>query len=322
MIRILLRGAVIWRIMNGSAMRRARYAKVALCVAVFARAASAETPTDDAKAAFDRGASAYEAGQFAAAAREFARAYELRPHAAVAFNEARALERSGNAAQAADAYLLALERGELRPGDASEARARLDVLEQSLGRIELSGSPELRVSIGHLVSASLPLHAHLAPGRYELEVTRADGKRLTLAVPVSAGTLTRRALVGVGPSWDPVLPQTRRSAVTPSPSRFAHSLYFFGGAAVSAGLGVVLGAEALHAKTEFDASGQTDAKSHDHAVKLRTWANVAFGAAVGLGITGLVITWHDGSAKASTNSARLGVVGGGHGVGVAFAHAF
>lgn len=272
-------------------MRLAAIVASLVCALSPARSLWAQEPEETAASAFQRASVAYERGDYGAAAQAFALAYSLRPHAAALFNQARALERVGDAPHAADAYELALAREELRAQDQAECEVRLALLARTLGSVLITGPAQSRGSIGSLEQAALPIRAHLATGRYELSLVRRDGQRATVLVSVAAGKLTELRIPEQGPPWPSPMART-----TPLDDRLRAwsvptSAYATAAAAVVAtGAGIYLGLAGLEARDQFDASQHTDQDAHDRAVRLRATANVAF--AVGfaaVATTGLLV---------------------------------
>ena len=253
---------------------------IGLCVALLpTRSLRAQESGETAAVAFQRGSAAYERGDYADAAKAFERAYALRPHAAALFNEARALERLGDAPGAADAYEQALARDELRPQDKADCQARLSALARTLGSVLITGPAETRGNIGSLQQAPLPIRAHLATGRYELSLVRKDGQRATVLVGVTAGRQTQLRIGEHGAPWSDARTPAAM-ADHPTTWKVPTSAYVTGAAALAVtGLGAYLGVAGLQARDEFDASQRRDQGARDRAVRLRASANVAFGVA-------------------------------------------
>src|SRR5215208_164770 len=80
---------------------------------------------------------------------------------------------------------------------------------------------------------------------------------------------------------------------------------FIGAGAACASTAIVLGLSAVSARDDFDASGRSDAEARDRAVTLRTWTNVAWGAAAATAATGavLLLSARGGPARASSDLA-------------------
>jgi tetratricopeptide (TPR) repeat protein len=264
-------------------------------VAGASRAQGQEAETD-ASVVFRTGAEAYERGEYSAAARAFARAFELKPHAAALFNEAKALERAGDEAGAASNYAAAIERDELREQDAKEARKRLGLLEQRVGRLEIAGSSAIRAHLGRMQPVPLPLRLHLGPGQHEIFLQRGDGATASLHVTTAAGHSSRIVVPDTGPPW----PRPHAVELPRAPAamtRIPTSAYVaFGSAAAAAGLGAYFGLAGLAARRDFEDSGRTDAAEHDRAVHMRTWANVAFASALLAGGIGVVLVYRASSS--------------------------
>ncbi len=261
-------------------------------------AQEAVSTREDAGLLFQRGTAAYAAGDYAAAAREFEQAYRLRPHAAALFNRARALELLGDAPRAADCYVEALSRGELREQDRAEAESRLASLSKTLGSVRVEGPQGTRGSIGHLENAPLPISAHLAAGRYQLVVVARNGQATEFPLLIAAGKPTRLNIESQPPTKTP---GPRNASDERSHFRVPPSaLVALGGGLLFAGAGTYLGLAGLAARDEFDESRHTDVAAHDRAIHFRTWANVAFGVAAAAGALGGVLIY-----RASTQRAQV-----------------
>lgn len=271
-----------------------------------ARGQQAATTSEDAASWFHQGTAAYAAGHFREAVAAFERAYALKPHAAPAFNRARALERIGDTPRAAEAYALALSRAELRAEDQAEAQRRLDSLQQTLGTISVTGPAGARATIGHLKDAPLPIRAYLLPGRYELDLVRKDGQRATTTVEVRASRATPVEIAERGHPWPPTATASARA-----PERRlripAAAYATFTGSALAAGAGVYFGWTGLSARDEFDDSGRTNAEAHDRAVERRTLANLAFGVAAVTAAVGVVLVYRASTAELQATIGRQGL---------------
>jgi len=145
----------------------------------------------------DEGVALYGKGDPAAALERFQRARELYPSPKIDFNIGEALRALGRSAEAAAAYDRFLVETETDSREVASqrktARAALDKLERSLGRIALAVEPDVpgrEVSIDGLPAAVLPGRPfHVAPGRHVVEVTAPGYRAVRTEVPVSAGEL-------------------------------------------------------------------------------------------------------------------------------------
>lgn len=249
-----------------------------------------EPPSDAelAKAAFSRGGTAYENKQFVQAARWFLEAHGHAPHSVALFNAGRAWYQAGEIERAADAYATALERGELDTEQSEKARNELARLRRKLGWIEVRGELGVRVSIGYLQDAELPLVTHLAPGDHVLSVISLDGDTWTQIVDVKADS--PRSVYAKRPAPAP--------APEPPPAPIVEkrgegqktwgivTLTMGGALGVTAGL---LGVATLDANDAYNEDGNTDPDQRSRVQQLKLSTNIAAFSAAALGGTGTVL---------------------------------
>ncbi len=263
---------------------------------------------------FQRGKRAFASEAYADAGRAFDEAHATVADASASFNAALAWEKADDAARAADAYVRALETPGLdsvRSRDATRALARL---EARLARVVVRTTPVARVEVGYR-NGSAPLLVHLPPGRYQVIAVFPDGARVTRPIEVGRSALTvdlDRAAPAPPALERPVEPRVADASVLPSPIPTAPGglrvvpilgLGAIALAGAGAGTGIALGAMGLEARDDFDASGRTDAGARDQAIGLRTGANVAWGVAGALAVTGavlLAVSWGDDGAPPTT----------------------
>jgi len=139
-----------------------------------------------------------------------------------------------------------------------------------------------------------PVRIHLAAGEHEVRIDHPDGRRSNQRVRVSAGKVTPVSFSAPAPVRARVI-RVREPAPEADPNPL---LNIFGWAALgmataAIGTGIYVGVRGRDARDDFVASGQTDNDLREEAITLRTWANVAFGAAVvfgGVGVTLLVVS--------------------------------
>jgi hypothetical protein len=272
--------------------------------------------------AFQRGAEAYGKSDFTGAARHFEKAYQEEPRGAAMYNAGLAWEAAADAPRAADAYALAMTRGDLSGVQATDAQNRLKALGRNLGKAEITGPAGVTISVAHAEARTLPATVHLAPGTYPVRVTYTDNTSAVKQITVNAGasaqlTIERPAPAQIAPP--PIVAQpTPRPAPAPEPAperdhgggtptmRYV-GFSAMGVGAVLAGVGIITGLKALDARDEFNATGQTSRDAHDRADSLRTTTNVLFIAGGVVGLTGLVLVLTSPSSKPSEPQASVGV---------------
>jgi hypothetical protein len=272
------------------------FALTAVAALALSRAAAAQ-PEEKARAAelFRRADQAAARGSAADAARLYAEAYAVAPHAITKYNEALEWDKAAERPRAADAYQAALEGRELDASRAADARARLTILRKQLGYVTLSAPAGGTVSVAHLTDAPVPSRVHLPPGQHEVRVRLGACERQQ-AVTVRAATTHDVALVCAGaPAIAPAVaappPVPRPDAPAPPPStamRDAGWVMAAVGAAGGVSL-VPLGVLTVDANDRWKASGLTDEDAHGRAVSLRTATNVVLGVSAAVLVAGVTL---------------------------------
>jgi len=265
----------------------------ALATVAFASFVKADE-TRTAAELFRAGSTAFERGEYRAAALAYEEADRRLPHPMTLCNAGFAWDAAGEKARAADAFHGAILRGGLAEPQASNAARRLAELERELAAIEVTVAGGGDVTVEHAVRRPAPVRIHLAAGEHEVRIDHPDGRRSNQRVRVSAGKVTPVSFSAPAPVRARVI-RVREPAPEADPNPL---LNIFGWAALgmataAIGTGIYVGVRGRDARDDFVASGQTDNDLREEAITLRTWANVAFGAAVvfgGVGVTLLVVS--------------------------------
>jgi hypothetical protein len=271
--------------------------------------------------AFQRGAEAYRKNDFPTAARLFERAFAEAPRAAAMYNAGLAWESAAEPARAADAYAVAVARGELSPAQNADTQSRLKALMRSLGRVEIVGPPGTSVSVAHVENKTLPAVVHLSAGTHPLRVMHADGTTVVKSVTLVAGATAMLAIERPPPKVEPPVPSKPLPPAStgtktpppvldretkPTPILTYAGFSAIGVGAVLGGAALVTGVNALSARDEFNDSGFTNRDAHDRADSLRTTTNVLLVAAGVVGAAGVVLVLTAPSASGSHASVGLG----------------
>jgi hypothetical protein len=269
------------------------------CVAATLALAPGIAYADEAAAqeSFKVAAQAYAQGDFRNAALSFEKAYLDAPHGSAMYNAGLAWEAAEEAARAADAYQLALEAPGLTSRQTTDAKARLALLDKSLGRLEVDGPPSTTVTVAHVTSGKVPVKLHIAAGQQDIVVKFSDGQETRQQLGVPAGGIVRVTLVRPAPLPPPIVAPPAPARPPPPPperlssgsSRKTLGWVAIGGGVVLGGVGAYFGVSALDARDEFDASQRRNQDAHDRADSLRTWTNVLFVGALALAATGVVV---------------------------------
>lgn len=281
-------------------MRARRLVLLALAGWLWSRGAPAQSAQETrASALFEQGAAAYAKGDFVAAARAFEQVDSTLPNASAAYNAGIAWQEAGERARAATAYERALERGDLDATRTSDARRRLGELKKTLARLRIEAARG-RVSVGHLRAVPVPVSVFVDPGSVLVELSEPGGnvREQRLTVAPGADENVRFA----DEPKEPARPGTEDAApvATPENGQRTWGWVAIGAGVAASGAAVYLGSRALSARDEFDDSEHTDADARDRAESLRLWTNVAWGAALVAGGTGVVLLLTAPSTERST----------------------
>jgi hypothetical protein len=277
-----------------------------LCVSLLlARAANAQQ--SPAYELDERARTAFSEGRYAEAAREFAAAHAASPHAKTAYNAALSWERAGDLTLAIDFYGKALALGSaLDEPRKRAAKERVAALGKQLGRLDVMRPVGGFVTVAHLKREPIPLTFYLWPGSHELLIETRDGQTTRELVKVERGQELRLLVdvPGTEKTTAPPPSSDRKPASRPAADGTLPTLgwVFIGAGAACASTAIVLGLSAVSARDDFDASGRSDAEARDRAVTLRTWTNVAWGAAAATATTGVVLLLSARGGPASASS--------------------
>ncbi|AKU97931.1 hypothetical protein AKJ09_04595 [Labilithrix luteola] len=245
---------------------------------------------------FDEARAAFAQKDFVTAARKFEDAYREAPRGQSIYNAALSWDPASEPARAADDYALALEDPSLPSSAQTRARERLASLERSLLTLRVDAATPASVSVAHAEGRQLPATVHLPRGRHELVVHFADGRLVRQEIEAGAG---EHVSIRVTPPATPAAaapeppPRTAPSPAEPPKANGSagRTLGFvaLGTSVAAAGGALVLGSLGLDARDRFEDSRRLDDDARSQAVGLRTWANVAWGAAAVCAVTGGVL---------------------------------
>lgn len=267
-------------------------------------ATNAEADEKAAGKSFAEGMKAFDAGEFLRAAEAFEAAYAKKPHPSPLWNAARAWQRAGEPARAANAYAHFLR--ESPPSkDRTTAAKELERLGLKLGVFDVHADGAREITVDGLRTADAKVY--VTPGSHSLEASFATGTSRVVDT-VNAGDVRTVTLTS----------ETPKSQVTPPPSDertggkpFSPALVIAGGAltAVGAGLAVASGVDTLAARGTFDSDPSPANLASGRDKQVRT--NVAIGVAGGLAVLTTVaavflVDW-SGPKKAATGTIRFGV---------------
>ncbi|MCC6647691.1 MAG: PEGA domain-containing protein [Polyangiaceae bacterium] len=254
-----------------------------------------------ARDAYKRGQEKLTAGDFAGAAVAFKEANELIPAPQAQYKLAFALDKAGKGPEALAAYQALLASSVPESMAESKAAAEKRVAELGQATLKVTTNPpgaSVKIDGERSLDAS-PMTATVKPGKHKIEVAMADHEPATRDVEVAAGAMAEVSLdlrpapaaappPPVASSAAPVASSAPPAAPPPPEPRSkvpAYVVLGVGGAA--AVVGAVFGMQALSAKSKFNDAPSTDRA--DKAESKALVADMAFGVALTLGVTGAVL---------------------------------
>jgi hypothetical protein len=269
---------------------------------------------DAARKAYGEGEKAYAAGDFSAAYAGFARANELIPSAQASYWATKSLDQSGKSDEAIKGYeALLADPNSSKVGDdkLADARARLATLKAALvGEVTVSTSAPGAVLLvdGAPQPGPLPTVLKLSPGPHKLTLTAEGYEAKEVDLQVQAGTQVQQSIEMLPRPAPPppVVPVAVAEVTPPPPPPEKHSkvpaYVTLGIAAGGAVVGTIFGVKALSAKSDFDSNPTT--QHADDTERNALIADMAFGVALTLGVTGIVLLTSGDEAEA-TKAAKL-----------------
>jgi len=222
------------------------------------------------------------------AAALYERAHAIEPHSIAKYNEALEWELAREPSRAADAYGLAIQRGELDAQREKDARQSLTRLEARLATVTIAEPRGAKVSVGHLRDAPIPATLHLGPGEHTVSVQGHDC-RSTRQFRVRAGATHDLVMSCQAPTAKSV-PPPYEEPIEPTPTWKTD----VGIVLLAVGAGATLasfpfGAATLDANARWKSSGLTEDDAHDQAIGFRATTNILIGTAVATAGVGLML---------------------------------
>jgi hypothetical protein len=269
---------------------------------------------EDARKAYGEGEKLYKDGKYAEAYDSFKKADELIPSPHAQYWMAMALVEQGKKEEAKSAFETFLANPNAsKVGDdkMADAKKRLEELKgpseaaASTGELNvMTNPPGASVSVdGEAQPGETPMILKLPPGPHkvsisspgyesqDLEVDITAGKRLEKNLELKAADIGGAAPVpapdGAEPSPEPAPPAKPRSKVP--------AYVTLGIAGAGAIVGTIFGVKALSAKSKFNDEPTTD--HADDVERNALIADMAFGVAITLGVTGIVLLTSSGDAE-------------------------
>lgn len=257
---------------------------------------------EKARDAYKRGEEKMAAGDFAGAADGYKEANDLIPSAQAQYKMSLAYDKAGKAAEALAGYKAFL--GGTVPEKMAEQKAAAEKRVGELGTATLkvtTNPPGANVKIdGERSLDGAPMSVQVKPGKHKVEVSLADHEPASREIEVVAGATAEVSLdLKAAPAAAPPPPVSASAAPVASsappppppppaePRSKVPAYVVLGVGGAAAVVGAVFGMQALSAKSKYNDAPTTDRA--DKAEKNALIADMAFGVAVTLGVTGAVL---------------------------------
>ena len=272
---------------------------------------------DAARKAYAEGEKAYNAGDFAGAETNFKKAHDLipTPHAEfwIAMSIAQQGGRDDEAAKALEAVLASPDSSKIGEDKLAEAKKKLaEIQAKQGGEIAIVSTPAgAQVTVdGQPQMGETPMTLKLKPGAHKVTVAAAGYETKTLDLDVKAGDKVEQkvelnsAEMLPPPEPVPAAPAPEPAPTpppAPPPAKSKVPAYItLGVAGAGAIVGTFFGIKALSAKSDFEDAPTNDGA--DDVERNALIADMAFGVAITLGVTGIVLlTSSDGDSKESVS---------------------
>ena len=271
---------------------------------------------DAARKAYGEGEKAFAANDFAAAYTGYAKANELIPSAHAAYWAAKSLDQGGKAEEAIKGYeALLADPGSSKIGEdkLADAHTRLATLKAGqVGEVTVNSAAPGAVLLvdGAAQPGPLPATLKLAPGPHKLTLTAEGYDAKEIDVQVTAGTKVEQNVEmmphAAPPPPPPPVPEIAPAPPPPPPPEKHSKVPAYVTLGIATGgaiVGTIFGVKALQAKSDYDSDPTT--KHADDTERNALIADMAFGVAVTLGVTGIVLLTSSDDAPEAPKSAKL-----------------
>lgn len=270
-----------------------------------------------AAAAFNRGEQAYASGSFSDAGVAFEEAFGHIPHPSALWNAARAWNRAGDLARAANLFAKYLNEAPPNAPDRKSAVTSLEQLSGKLGKLNVYAPDFPIIEIdGQVIEGT---SAFVTPGTHIVR-GRSQGNVIERVQSVEAGGVASVALVQESAPPDPKTPDNGSGSGNakgedqgkPVNLRVLPPAAVIGGGAATAlvlGITIWSGVDTLSAKSDFDAAPTQDNLDIGQGKQTRT--NVLLGVTLGLAaLTGAAavffVDWGKGEPQKGEAKVGLG----------------
>ncbi|MCA9595459.1 MAG: PEGA domain-containing protein [Myxococcales bacterium] len=267
---------------------------------------------DAARKAYGAGEKAYDAGKYEEAYDSFQKANELIPSPHAEYWMAMALDKQGKEKEATEAFdKLMANPGVAKIGDdkLSTAKKRLGELKaKQVGEVNIVTTPPgASVSVdGEAQPGETPMIVKLPPGAHKISISSAGYENMDVDVDVTAGQRSDQNLelkatedatpvAAPPPVEETPMPPPTEAPPKAEPRSKVPAYVTLGIAAAGAGVGTFFGIKALSAKSDFNDNPTSD--KADDVERNALIADMAFGVAITLGVTGVVLLTSSDSAE-------------------------
>ncbi len=269
-------------------------------------------PTEEDKAAaseaLEKGRASYQSGDYVTAAAHFAASQKLAPSPEAQFLLAMSLDLQGKATEAVDAFSALFAdptHTQLPPEQLEPAKKRYQVLQSIPASVTLHVTPpNALLSVdGQEQAGQSPFALKLPAGKHQLSM-RSDGfESVETELEVKPAQTIEQA-VELKPLPKPEAtpgPVAKPEPAAPPPAKPRSKVPAYvtlGVAGAGAIVGTIFGIQALGAKSDFE-DNRTTANA-DEVERNALIADMAFGVAITLGITGVVLLTTDEPAESGS----------------------
>lgn len=275
---------------------------------------------DAARKAYQAAEKDYAAGKYAEAVTGFKKANEILPSPHAEYWMAMALDKQGKAEDAAAAFEKLLGHADVNKlGD-----EKIEQVKKRVGELKGKQTGELNISTtppgasvnvdGTAQPGETPMIVKLPPGAHTITISNPGYEKQELKVDVTAGQRLdknvelKAAELGPTPAPAPTEapapaePEKAEPAPPPQPKSKVPAYVTLGIAGAATAVGAFFGVKALGAKGDFDDDPTTD--NADAVERNALIADMAFGVAITLGVTGVVLLTSGDSEPAKEKASK------------------
>lgn len=267
--------------------------------------------SDAARKAFGDGQKAYNAGNYADAQASFQKANDLIPSPQAAYWIAKSIDGQNKTEEAIAAYEALLadpDVSKIGEEKLADSKTRLDTLKATLvGEVAVETNPMLAsIAVdGVLQPGEAPLTLKLTPGKHKITVSAKGYQPKDIELDVKGGDKLKQTVALVKEEPPPVVaaavvapPPEQPPPPKPKEERSMVPAYVtLGIAGAGAIVGTIFGIKALSAKEDFNKTPTTELA--DDAERNALICDMAFGVAITLGVTGVVLLTSDDEPAAA-----------------------